>query len=259
MARSNNGNSSNFAKALVPYMTGVAGNPGPWTVSFWWKPNTTSDSSQWIHQARDLGTGNQCTAFLWCFTGSGQVSFNPSGYTGAFVPSTNSQIQISDTNWHHFAYRKNGSSASAWDKFLDGNRTSITTAAAFTLAAGDGTGKATSTLFGGVDAGGTPTLVANGAIYDFSIWENVSVSDSDILAMANGTKTASTIGGYGTSSGDYFMNATSGTATSNVTDISGGSNNLTTGGSLPFVAGPVFGSGGTAVPKIVNFYSQMRG
>jgi hypothetical protein len=62
---------------------------------------------------------------------SQQVEF----FTGDPAVRQNSGLLITDSEWHHIAYRKGGPGASTWDKFLDGVKTPINGSISFSIPA----------------------------------------------------------------------------------------------------------------------------
>lgn len=123
-ARAFNG-SSDLADNTTPYLSGIATS---FTVAMWVKPANLTQTNTYFLQARQ--NGGDGWAIIWEFTDN-QFEFYAQNFTGT-DPRTSSGITLSDTNWHHIAYRYDGTH---WDKFLDGTKTSINASIVFVLPA----------------------------------------------------------------------------------------------------------------------------
>ncbi len=111
----------------------LAGSAGPFTFAFWVKPATLAQSNTYLTQSFSFDVNNKQIACIFGFVAN-QVEFYSNGFTGT-DPRTSSGLTLPDLNWHHVCYRKAASGASAWDKFLDGVKTSINSSISFTLPA----------------------------------------------------------------------------------------------------------------------------
>jgi hypothetical protein len=103
----------------------LASSNGPFTIAFWFQSNNVNPGQSYIMEA--FGSGQQWSV-IYGYSPQ-QIEF----YDGNPADRLNTGITISDTRWHHVAYRKSASGSSAWDKFLDGVDTGISSAIDFTL------------------------------------------------------------------------------------------------------------------------------
>ncbi len=182
-ARSFDG-STQRAYNSVCYLSGASN----FTIAFWFKPaNLTQTNKYLVAAINNTGSYNQASV-IWGYTDN-TVEFFGSGHSGATDPRTNSSIVVSDTNWHHIAYRKNGS---AWDKFLDGVKTSINASADFAI----GTINSSCGLFVANDGSPTSSTAMSAARLYIS---TSALTDGQIAAMAGttcGTSGVSSTVGY---------------------------------------------------------------
>jgi hypothetical protein len=148
----------------------LSGNAGPWTIVLWFKPTNLTQSSKYL--LREYGTGQN--VLLWEFTND-QITYYGLGYTGT-NPATDSGITIPDTNWHHIAYRKAASGTSAYDKFLDGAKSSINASVAFTL------GSTTTSMYLASTAAGSFTACRLADVAGY----RSALSDEQIAGLAGG-------------------------------------------------------------------------
>lgn len=180
-ARSCNGTSSDHLTNGTDYLSLAS----TFTVAAWVKSANVAQPASYIWAT---STGGNQNALLYGFVNSSgldEVEFYAPGHAGATDPRTSSVIVIPDTNWHHVAYRYNGT---AWDKFLDGTKTSINASAVFTLALGSGVASEWCDSTGG---GGAPFA---GSIARFYV-STSALSDGQIAALASGTCSSSGVSG----------------------------------------------------------------
>jgi hypothetical protein len=102
----------------------LSSSDGPFTVAFWFQSANVNPGQSYIVEGRGSGQWS----VIYGYT-SQEIEF----YTGDPNVRLNTGITISDTNWHHIAYRKGAAGGSSWDKFLDGVKTAINPSANFTL------------------------------------------------------------------------------------------------------------------------------
>jgi hypothetical protein len=106
----------------------LSSSAGPWTLAFWVKMANLTQTNKYLYQQIKSAQ----TSIIWEYTNN-LIEFYATSYSGT-NPRTDSGITIGDTNWHHICYRKAASGTSAYDKFLDGSKTTINASIAFTLA-----------------------------------------------------------------------------------------------------------------------------
>jgi hypothetical protein len=106
----------------------LSGSNGPFTIAFWFKSGGLNPNPSYVLDAETPG-GSQW-AVIYGYN-SNQLEFY--GNDPAIRPGTG--VTISDTNWHHIAYRKSAAGAAAWDKFVDGVKTPINASINFTFGA----------------------------------------------------------------------------------------------------------------------------
>lgn len=171
MARSCDGTSGNYLSvgACAPLDT----SPGPFTVQVWFKPADLTQTNKYL-----ISVGQQFDV-IWEFVGDQVESYVPT-FSGS-DPRTSSGITLADTNWHHIVYRKTGSGAGAWDKFLDGTKTTINASISFTIIGASGG------VF--VFTSGNPLA---GALAEVAVWQS-ALTDGNITSLAAGVR-ADTIG-----------------------------------------------------------------
>lgn len=175
MARSSDGSSGNYL--LQSSFNPLSSSDGPFTLAFWFKPANLTQTDTYILHIES----NNC-AIIWEYAPD-TVEFFASGTSGATNPRTDSGIVLSDTNWHHIAYRK-ADGTGAWDKFLDGVKTPINASADFTLSSGGGD------MY--VFAGSATTNMCACSLAELALWTSF-VSDGDLTTLAGGVR-ADTIG-----------------------------------------------------------------
>lgn len=169
MARNSDGSSGNN----ISLAGGILNtNNGPFTICFWFRSNDVSQSQKYLIEGY--------------YTGHWAIIYNYVSNTIEYYqttdanPRTNSGISVSDTDWHHVAYRKAASGASAWDKFLDGVKTQISASINFTTP--------NTTSF--ITFSATSNLNRlNGQLAEMIIILG-ALSDADIAALAQGFRGA---------------------------------------------------------------------
>lgn len=168
MARNFNGSSHYLTNTSSP-LNGVS---GAFTVAFWFRAVNNSQTNTYI--CSGVGEDNR-GAILYEYVNN-TIEFFNSGI-GTPDPRTGSGIVVADTSWHHIAYRRAGSGASEWAKYLDGAKTVINASANFSLSGGG-----SATFYLGRSSGGD---YCNCEIQDFACW-NTPVLDAHIEAMSKG-------------------------------------------------------------------------
>ena len=108
----------------------LSGSAGPFTIAFWFQSGTVNPGQTYILEG---GHSNAQWAVIYGFT-PGQIEF----FDGNAAVRQGTGIPISDTNWHHIAYRLNASGVTEWDRFLDGVKTATNTSISFTLPSSTG-------------------------------------------------------------------------------------------------------------------------
>ena len=174
MARNFNG-TSDLAESATGISPPLDGSNGPFTVAFWFRSTSTSQTNKYILNFTENGGAYDQASVIYEFVND-KVEFFASGYGGT-DPRTGSQITVADTNWHHIAYRKDASGASAWNYFLDGTKTQISASINFTISS------ALTRVFVGAQVGAGFPCACD--IADLGTW-NTSVDDASIAAMAKG-------------------------------------------------------------------------
>lgn len=171
-------NSTDTASNSVCYLSGAT----TFTFAFWFKSGNTSATNSYVSLDTD---GGPQIAIIYGYASSGgnaQLEFFTT-VGGSLNFRTGSQITISDTNWHHIAYRYNGTS---WDYFLDGVKTVIDGALSGTLPSIAGGGCSFSI---GVSSA-TPAMSV--ARYYIS---SAALTDMQIATMAGATCSTSGVSG----------------------------------------------------------------
>jgi hypothetical protein len=102
----------------------LSGSNGPFTIAFWFKSGNLNPTQTYIAEAHGPGQWS----VIYGYTRQ-QIEF----YTGDPTVRQNTGIAITDTAWHHIAYRKSASGPAQWDKFIDGVRTTINPSINFAL------------------------------------------------------------------------------------------------------------------------------
>lgn len=144
---------------------------GPFTISLWFKSNSTSQTDQTLWMVHG---GGPHWDIIYEYVDN-KIEFTTTGAETPH-PRTGSDLTISDTNWHHICYRKAASGASAWDKFLDGVKTQINASIDFSLPYSDRIW--TFTYVGGASS-------VNGALAWLAVWDT-ALTDAEIIALAEG-------------------------------------------------------------------------
>src|SRR5262249_47900951 len=102
----------------------LSNSTGPFTIAFWFQSGNVNPPPSYVVE----GSGSGQWAVIYGYT-SQQLEF----YTGNSSVRQNSGITITDTNWHHIAYRMSASGSGSWDKFLDGVKTTINSSIAISM------------------------------------------------------------------------------------------------------------------------------
>jgi hypothetical protein len=144
---------------------------GPWTVSLWVKPTNLTQTNKYIY----CQVKTYQTAIIWEFVNN-KAEIYATGYTGT-NPRTDSGITLADTGWHHLAWRK-AAGTGAYDRFLDGVKTTINAECAITLPS------CNTTQYWAKDA--TTNWFAGG-LAEFAMVAD-ALSDEDIATLASGAK-----------------------------------------------------------------------
>lgn len=187
------------------------------TIATWVKSGSTTQTNRYLATFQNGGT-----AMIYGFVndgGTSQVEFFCPNCSGT-SPRTGSQITIADTNWHHVAYRYNGTT---WDKFLDGAKTSISASISFTMPATQ------NALYLGSSAASSNYYSGSLARYYMS---SSALTDGQISAMAGSI--CSTSGVSGTIG--YWLLGSG--ASDTESSPSGNTNTLTLRGTSSVVTGP---------------------
>lgn len=171
IGRQSDGTSPNFLFSSTNNTPLNASN-GPWTISFWIKVNGLSQTDRYVLMMGDVGG---TTGWRIDFGNvASSLRFVSTGGSGS-DPTPSSDILISDGNWRHICYRKSASGAAAWDKFVDGIRTSISSSINFTL----GGGTHTWAFDDRADQGN----YFKGSLAEIAIW-NVALTNGQITQLA---------------------------------------------------------------------------
>lgn len=156
--------------------------PTAFTVAFWFKSHDVTQTNRY---ALAIGSVEGTFAVIYGFVndGSGHAQLEAFDPQASVSPRTGSQITILDTNWHHVAYRYNGTE---WAYFLDGSKTVINASVTLGMSA-----QATScTLI--LNAADPPSNYAD-ASYARLIVTTAAMSDAQISALASTTCSSSGI------------------------------------------------------------------
>ena len=159
----------------------IAGSAGPWTIAFWFRLHTTGNTNKnlsWSGLFSNPVNGAQ-TSVACGYNATDRIDFYAAGGSGTNPFNGTSYYDIADTNWHHIAWRKNGSGASTFDKWLDGTMTQAVASLTLTLPVDEG-------LALGCKGVISNTFSPNVEIHE---WLQVpyAVPDADLIAMAHGT------------------------------------------------------------------------
>lgn len=164
-----NGTTAALSNVTV-YLSGAT----TFTFAFWMKSANVAQTNTYLW-ADSAGNG---VIYGFADDGSGHAQvefFEGSGRTG-------SQVTILDTNWHHVAYRYNGT---VWDKFLDGSKTTINASISFAMAA-----PSTPTTW----ASSGSANFYSGSLARFYI-SSAALTDGQISALAGATCSSSGVSG----------------------------------------------------------------
>ena len=101
-----------------------SGSNGPFTIAFWFQSGNVNPPPSYVVESHGSGQWSVIYGYH-----TGQIEF----YTGDSAVRLNTGIAITDTAWHHIAYRKSASGTAVWDKFLDGIKTTINRSINFSL------------------------------------------------------------------------------------------------------------------------------
>lgn len=181
-ARAYNGTATDHLTNSIDYFSGASA----FTIAFWFKSGGTGQINSYLWST---STGGNQTSVLYGYSSPGgiaAVEFYSPGFTGT-DPRSSSGITIPDTNWHHIAYRYDGT---VWAKFLDGTKTVIN--ASITFATGTGAG-VSSEWMDSTGGGGAP---ANGSQARFYL-STSALSDGQIAALAGSCSSSGVSGTVG--------------------------------------------------------------
>lgn len=200
MARNSDGTSGNGLQVSAGSLLG--GSNGPWAILFWFKSNSTLQSTKYISA---FSTGANQISVIYEYVAN-RIEMFTTGHTGT-APRTGSQITIGDTLWHHIAYRKAASGTAEYAYFLDGVKTVINASATTTFPA---TGTPNTVLLNSAAmAASTP----DAQLAEYAVYEGTVPTDEQIAAMAkglspaffpNGLQSYWKLSGDGTSEPDHF-------------------------------------------------------
>jgi hypothetical protein len=203
--------------------TGYFAGASSFTIAYWFK---SADVTQTNTYVIEFGNGNGDPAIIYGYANDGSGHAQLELYFGFF--RSGSQVTIADTNWHHVAYRYDGTE---FAKFLDGSKTIVNASLTGTL------GNSPIGLWIGAannSGSGIGFVQASLARLYFS---SAALSDGQITSMAG--PTCSTSGVSGTLG--YWLLGTGSPETES--SPSGGSNSLTVPGSgTSIVTGPTCSS-----------------
>jgi len=144
------------------------------TIAFWFKSNSTTQSQKYlIAKNNDAGT-NQWAVIYEYVNDAIEFFAAGTGFSGT-DPRTNSQLTISDTNWHHVVYAYDGST---WRGYVDASET-FNVSRSFSLGALSGL----NVFFGAANA--VPQAIVNGLIDEVRIYNRaLSVNEIETLAKS---------------------------------------------------------------------------
>lgn len=154
----------------------TAGHGGALTVAFWVKASLSQPTSIILNHKGAFHSDQEW--YLYFDTATNSVKFYSSTSSS---PGTDSELVLPDSDWHHVAWRRAGSGASEWAKFLDGTKTVINASLNFSLPSGANTRIS-------VFNHSMPNVFAfpfGGDLMDVIV-ERRAISDGDIAAMAAG-------------------------------------------------------------------------
>ncbi len=161
--------SASSANAIFNSTFAVPASNGAFSVAFWFKSGNLNPSPAYLVEG-----GQACNqwAVIYGYT-PGKIEFYVCGNSSS---RQNSSITISDTGWHHIAYRKSAAGASSWDKFLDGVKTNINPSISFSL-------PSISDFFTFIaDNHAAPCVCSLGDV----VFYNAALTDAQIQALAAG-------------------------------------------------------------------------
>lgn len=193
IARHSDGSSGTYL-AMTTQGAAFANSTGPWTFCAWIKPDSIIGTPQlYIFESNKNLVGQ--FSIIYGYSAATVEVFNSPGDDFR----TGSQIVLPNTNWHHIAYRKAATGTAAYDKFLDGVKTSINASFTGTINA----------CTGDMAAYGTDTA-ANlfaGALFDVAC-VNTNLTDGQITSLAGGALFSS-LGILGTLYNNWRMDGSS--------------------------------------------------
>lgn len=171
--RQSDGSAGNYLSTIPATGATLANYSGPFTVSCWFRVDA-AQSGKFLFgaQAWDPPFTQRWWGIMYGAVGD-SVSFSSQNYSGS-NPASGTDAVISDTDWHHIAYRKSGSGAGEWAMFLDGAKTVVSASISFTLPAD---------LFRYRAFRRLPGDEFRGALAHLSVWD-VVVPDEAIAQMA---------------------------------------------------------------------------
>ena len=225
-ARGTTSASTSNAILNTSYMP-LSGSTGPFTIAFWFQSGNTSSGQTYLLEG---GHSNSQWAVIYGYT-PGQIEF----FTGNAAVRQGTGIPISDTNWHHIAYRLNGSSTTEWDKFLDGVKTAINTSIDFALPSASGGFYAFNS-----DNAAAPCWCSLGDVVIY----NSALSDASVQSLAAGN--------HPSQSPDPVLYWPLLGTSNPEPDASGNNNPGTVQGSVIQVPGPPYASGQSGVTVSVS-------
>lgn len=170
MARHSDGTSGWRLSGSTSSLSALNNSTDSFTLAFWVKLSSTALTNKYIGSFS--GGGSVQVSPIFGFVAD-KIELYQDGGTGNC--RTGSGITISDTNWHHVAYRM--TAGGNWDYFLDGTKTTIGTPS-FVFAT-----LTTVTWFAA--AGGGAECACD--LADIAVW-STAVSDANIAALADGSK-----------------------------------------------------------------------
>ncbi|HYE82521.1 MAG TPA: LamG domain-containing protein, partial [Clostridia bacterium] len=130
------------------------------TLEFWFKSSSLTQEGKYLVSRSGLDPSRQW-AVIYNFTKGAVEFYSSSGYSGT-NPRTGSAMPVSDTNWHHIAYRHSGGN---WSGYLDGERI-------FSIASPFQLSTINNNLYIGGTVGGVgPVNLVQGCIDEVRIWK----------------------------------------------------------------------------------------
>jgi hypothetical protein len=147
------------------------------SLSFWLKSNSTSQTNKYLFAKNNTAGTNQWGIIYEYVNDAIEFFAAGSGYSGT-DPRTNSQITVSDTNWHHISYTYNGST---WSGYKDGTRI-------FSVSRSFSLGQLSGLDFFVGAANNTPDAPVNAVFDDIKIY-NYGLSSDEVKLEYNQGKT----------------------------------------------------------------------